>query len=135
MSASGLSTTRLGRLRKVMAGSVDRGEVAGVVALVGRRGEAHVEAIGASDLATGQPMRRDTLFRVASMTKPITAVAAMILVEEAKLRLDDPVDGWLPELANRKVLRRSMVRSTTPCRPTGRSHCATCSPSAWASER
>ena len=105
MSASGLSTTRLGRLREVMAGCVDRGEVAGVVALIGRRGEAHVEAIGASDLATGQPMRRDTLFRVASMTKPITAVAAMILVEEAKLRLDDPVDGWLPELANRKVLR------------------------------
>ena len=50
-------------------------------------------------------MRRDTIFRIASMTKPITAVAAMILVEECKLRLDDPVDALLPELANRRVLK------------------------------
>ena len=51
-------------------------------------------------------MKRDTIFRIASMTKPIAAAAAMILVEECKLRLDDPVDEFLPELANRKVLRR-----------------------------
>ena len=49
-------------------------------------------------------MRRDTIFRISSMTKPIAAVATMILVEECKLRLDDPVDRWLPELANRRVL-------------------------------
>ena len=53
----------------------------------------------------GAPMRRDTIFRIASLTKPVTAVAAMILVEEARLRLDDPVDRWLPELAGRRVLR------------------------------
>src|ERR1700752_3563733 len=51
-------------------------------------------------------MKRDSIFRIASMTKPITAAAAMILVEECRLRLDDPVDEFLPELANRKVLRR-----------------------------
>lgn len=50
-------------------------------------------------------MVRDTIFRIASMTKPVTAVAALILVEQCKLRLDDPVDRWLPELADRKVLR------------------------------
>ena len=56
--------------------------------------------------AARDPMRRDTIFRIASMTKPITAVAAMILVEECKLRLDEPVDRLLPELADRKVLKR-----------------------------
>ena len=61
-------------------------------------------------------MRRDTIFRIASMTKPITAAAAMILVEECRLRLDDPVDELLPELADRRVLRSSTARSTTPCR-------------------
>jgi CubicO group peptidase (beta-lactamase class C family) len=52
-------------------------------------------------------MRRDTIFRIASMTKPITAAAAMILVEECKLRLDEPVDRWLPELANSTVLKEA----------------------------
>jgi CubicO group peptidase (beta-lactamase class C family) len=102
----GLSRARLGRLRAAMAGYVERGEVAGVVTLLSRRGAVHAEAIGAQDLATGMPIRRDTIFRIASMTKPVTAAAAMILVEEAKLRLDEPVDRWLPELADRRVLRR-----------------------------
>jgi len=72
---------------------------------VSRRGEEHVHAIGTLAFDGGGPMRRDTIFRLASNTKPITAVATMILVEECKLRLDDPVDAWLPELANRRVLR------------------------------
>jgi CubicO group peptidase (beta-lactamase class C family) len=65
----------------------------------------HVEALGALSFG-GSPMRRDSIFRIASMTKPLTAVAAMILVEECRLRLDDPVDEFLPELSNRKVLKR-----------------------------
>jgi CubicO group peptidase (beta-lactamase class C family) len=65
----------------------------------------HVEALGALSFG-GSPMKRDAIFRIASMTKPITAAAAMILVEECRLRLDDPVDEFLPELASRKVLRR-----------------------------
>ena len=77
----------------------------GIVTLVSRRGEVHVDAIGMK-AADGDPMRRDTIFRIASMTKPITAVAAMILVEECTLRLDDPVDRLLPELADRTVLKR-----------------------------
>jgi CubicO group peptidase (beta-lactamase class C family) len=80
-----------------MAGYVERGEVPGLVTLVSRCGETHVDAIG---------MARDTIFRISSMTKPITAAAAMILVEECRLRLDEPVDRLLPELAGRTVLKR-----------------------------
>ncbi|HXC29153.1 MAG TPA: serine hydrolase domain-containing protein [Stellaceae bacterium] len=103
---SKLSKTRLARLRDVMSGYVERGKVPGVAALVSRHGEVHVEAIGAKSAGGGDPVRRDTIFRIASMTKPITAAAAMILVEECRLRLDDPVDRLLPELADRRVLRR-----------------------------
>ncbi len=106
MSAGGLSKARLGRMHDVMAGYVERGEVPGIVTLVSRRGEVHVDAIGMKAVGGSGPMRRDTIFRIASMTKPITAVATMILVEECKLRLDEPVDRLLPELANRKVLKR-----------------------------
>ena len=106
MSAGGLSRARLGRLHDAMAGYVERGQVPGIVTLIRRRGEVHVEAIGTKALGGSDPMRRDTIFRIASMTKPITAVATMILVEECKLRLDEPVDRLLPELANRKVLKR-----------------------------
>ena len=74
--------------------------------------------IGVQDLATGSPMRRDTIFRIASMTKPITAAAAMILVEEGRIALDDPVERWLPELADRRVLRTidSPIDDTVPAR-------------------
>src|SRR5579885_1154963 len=105
MSVGGLSKARLDRMHEVMAGYVERGDVPGLVTLVCRRGEACVDAIGAKALG-GAPMQRDTIFRIASMTKPITAVATMILVEECKVRLDEPVDRLLPELAGRKVLKR-----------------------------
>ena len=106
MSSPGLSKARLGRMHDVMAGYVERGEVPGLVTLVSRGDEVHVDAMGAKALGGGDLMRRDTIFRIASMSKPITAVATMILVEECKLRLDEPVDRLLPELANRKVLKR-----------------------------
>jgi CubicO group peptidase (beta-lactamase class C family) len=103
-NAGGLSKARLARLHDIMASHVEAGDRPGLVTLVSRRGEVHVDAIGTMALG-GAPMQRDSIFRIASMTKPVTAVAAMILVEECKLRLDDPVDRWLPELADRKVLR------------------------------
>lgn len=105
MSQDGFSKVRLGRMRNVLAGHVESGEVPGLVTLVSRRGEVHVDTIGAKAVG-GDPVRRDTIFRITSMTKPITAAAAMILVEECKIRLDEPVDRLLPELANRKVLKR-----------------------------
>ena len=91
------SKTRRQRLHDVMAHHVDRGGVPGLVSLMSRGDEVHVDAIG---------LPRDTIFRIASMSKPITAVAALILAEECRIRLDDPVDRPLPELANRRVLRR-----------------------------
>jgi len=100
-----LSPERLERLHTVLGGYVDRGEIPGLVALVSHGEEVHVETLGTLSFG-GAPMKRDTIFRIASMTKPITAAAAMILVEECRLRLDDPVDEFLPELASRKVLRR-----------------------------
>ncbi|MBD1383335.1 beta-lactamase family protein [Bacillus sp. IB182487] len=106
MSAGGFSKSRLDRMHDVMSGYVERGEVPGIVTLVSRRGEVHVETIGMKKVGGSDPMRRDTIFRIASMTKPITAVAAMILVEECKLRLDEPVDRLLPELSSRRVLKR-----------------------------
>jgi CubicO group peptidase (beta-lactamase class C family) len=106
MSFAGLSHARVARLRDVMASYVERGEVPGLVTLVSRRGETHIEALGMKALGGSDPVQRDTIFRIASMTKPVTAAAAMILVEECKLRLDDPVAGLLPELADRQVLKR-----------------------------
>lgn len=106
MSAGGLSGKRLDRMHDVMAGYVSRGEVPGLVTLVSRRGEVQVNAIGTMTAGGSAPMQRDTIFRISSMTKPVTAVATMILVEECKLRLDEPVDRFLPELSDRRVLNR-----------------------------
>jgi CubicO group peptidase (beta-lactamase class C family) len=104
-TADRLSKSRLAHMHGVMAAHVEAGEMPGMVTLVSRRGETHVDAIGMQAFDGHEPMRRDTIFRIASLTKPVTAAAAMILVEECKLRLDDPIDRWLPELADRKVLR------------------------------
>ena len=101
-----LSKTRLGRMHDAMASHVEHGGIPGLVTLVSRRGETHVDAIGKMSLRGHAPVQRDTIFRVASMSKPVVAVAALILVEEGRLRLDDPVDAVLPELANRRVLKR-----------------------------
>src|SRR5207244_3940936 len=83
MSAGGLSKARLGRMHAVMAGHVEDGEAPGIVTLVSRRGEVHVDAIGTKAVGGSAPIRRDTIFRITSMTKPITAAATMILVEES----------------------------------------------------
>lgn len=102
---AGFSIQRLARVGQVLSGHVSSGAVPGLVALVERHGHTHVEALGAMSLG-GPPVDRDAIFRIASMTKPITAAAAMTLVEECALRLDEPVDPWLPELADRRVLTR-----------------------------
>jgi CubicO group peptidase (beta-lactamase class C family) len=90
---------------RVLSGYIERKEMPGLVALVSRDDDVHVETLG--KMAFGHPaaMKRDTIFRIASLTKPITAVAAMILVEECKLRLDESIEPWLPELADRNVLK------------------------------
>lgn len=100
------STARHSRMYDALAGHVARGEVPGLIALVARRGTAQVEVIGATAAGGGEPMRRDSIVRISSMTKPITAAAAMALIDDGRLALDEPVDRLLPELAGRRVLRR-----------------------------
>ena len=105
MSTGRWSGARLDRTYEAMAAHVERGEVPGLVTLVARRGEVRADAVGAKAVG-GDPMRRDTIFRISSLTKPIAAAAAMVLVEDGRLRLDEPVDRLLPELADRRVLKR-----------------------------
>ena len=105
MSKSSLSNARLKRLHEAASRSVEAGEIPCAITLIHRHGETVIDVVGHKDIARGTKIERDSIFRIASMSKPITAVAAMILVEEGKLRLDEPVDRLLPELANRQVLK------------------------------
>jgi len=117
-SGSEFAVERLDHLHAALKRHVEPGLLPGLVALVHHRGREHVETIGTMGFDSKTPMQRDTIFRLASMTKPVTAVAAMILVEQCKLRLDDPVDEWLPELKNRRVLRAidSPLDDTVPAK-------------------
>lgn len=91
--------------QSAIAEAVEAGLISGAVTLVWHRGDVlQVNEIGQRDIEAGLPMQRDTLFRIASMTKPVTVAAAMALVEEGKLALTDPVSRWLPELADMRVL-------------------------------
>lgn len=101
-----LSHEKLTRLHDILSGHVDRGSAPGLVSVISRRGEAHIDVIGTTSVDGAHAMAEDTIFRISSMTKPITGVATMILVEECVLRLDDAVDRFLPELADRRVVRR-----------------------------
>jgi CubicO group peptidase (beta-lactamase class C family) len=118
MATAGLSRLRLERMHQVLSGYVERTEIPGIVALVSRHDDVHVETLGTLAVGHPAPMKRDTIFRIASLTKPITAVAAMILIEECKLRLDESIEPWLPELANRRVLKSlsSQPDDTVPAR-------------------
>ena len=102
--ADALSSTGLDQLRAITARHVASGYVPGLVALVASGGQTHVEAHGTLSVG-GAPVTRDSLFRIASMTKPITGAATMTLVEAGLVGLDEPVDRLLPELADRRVLR------------------------------
>ena len=115
-TVGGFSKARLQRMRDVMQSHVQSERIPGLVTLLSRRGETVVDTIGTLAFGSSAPMRRDTIFRVASISKPVTAAAAMILVEEGKLRLDDPVEKFLPELKDRKVLRsiESPLDDTVP---------------------
>jgi hypothetical protein len=124
MRPGGWSKARLSRMRDVMSDHVARGALPGLVALVSRRGETHVEAIGMMAAGGHEPMRRDTIFRIAFMTKPVTAAAAMTLVEEAKpgwtIRSTAGCRSW----PTARSCAPSTARSTIPCRPSAKSHCA-----------
>jgi CubicO group peptidase (beta-lactamase class C family) len=101
----GMSTDRLTRISTLMQAYVDQEAIAGSVTLIARKGRiVHFEPTGVLNLDTGEPMQNDSLFRIYSMTKPITSVAAMLLFEQGKFQLDDPIAQYLPEFSNVKVL-------------------------------
>jgi CubicO group peptidase (beta-lactamase class C family) len=100
----GMSSERLGRIRTAMQRYIERGLVPGTVTMVARRGRVvHFEAAGYRDVESKAPMTTDTIFRIASMTKPIASVALMMLYEEGHFLLNDPISKFLPEFAEMKV--------------------------------
>ena len=101
-----MANSPFSHLHEAMAGYVERGEVPGLVTLVCHGDDVYVDAIGVKAIESAEPVRRDTIFRVDSLTKAVTAAAAMVLVDEGVLRLDESVDRLLPELADRRVLQR-----------------------------
>jgi CubicO group peptidase (beta-lactamase class C family) len=100
----GMSLERLQRIDKMLERRIAAGEMAGAVAIVARKGKvAYLTARGVMDIETKQPVTAATMFRVASMTKPVTSVAVMMMIEEGKIRLSDPISRYIPEFKNQKV--------------------------------
>lgn len=99
-----MSGERLKRVHESIQRHIDAGSISGAVTIVARRGRVvHFESHGLMDIESKKPMARDTIFRLASMSKPVTGVAALMLVEEGKLRLNDPVSKYVPEFKEMKV--------------------------------
>jgi CubicO group peptidase (beta-lactamase class C family) len=109
----GLASERLDRVSRALRGEIEAGKVPGAVALVARKGRiVYFESFGVRDKATGEAMPKDAIFRLYSMTKPFTSVAAMMLMEEGRLLLSDPVSKFLPELAKRQVNTQQLDPAT-----------------------
>jgi len=113
----GVDQAALAQIAPALQAVIDAGDLSGFVTLIWRKGEEiQFNALGQRDVEAGAPMTRDTLFRIASMTKPVTTVAALMLLEEGKLKLDDPISKWAPEFANMQVLKSATgpVEDTYP---------------------
>src|SRR5437016_5255645 len=112
----GMSSKRLERINAFIKEYVDTNQIAGAVTLVARKGKiVHFEAQGWRDKEDNQPMEKDAIFSLASMTKPIVSTALMMLWEDGKFMLDDPISKWLPSYANKQVLVEG--RLVKPNRP------------------
>src|SRR5262245_36729460 len=110
----GLSSPRLAPIRDALQAMIVKGLFPGAVVLVIRRGQiATLDALGSRDREAGAPMKSDTIFRIASMTKPFTSAAAMMLAEEGKLLIADPVSRYIPEFADLEVAVDSDDRSAS----------------------
>jgi CubicO group peptidase (beta-lactamase class C family) len=108
----GFSSERLQRIRQMLQRRIDAGDISGAVTLVARNGRvAHFETQGLMDIETKKPMAKDAIFRMASMSKPITGVAIMMLMEEGKVRLTDPISKFIPEF---KAMKVAVARPSTP---------------------
>src|SRR5438477_7977311 len=110
----GLSSERLARITEMMKRHIAAGEISGGVTLVARHGKiAHFEATGVTDVDSKRPMTKDAVFRIASMTKPVTGVAVMMMMEEGKLKITDPVSKYIPSFKDLKVAV-ALPRQTPP---------------------
>ena len=116
MTSHAFTSDGLDRIQAMAQQFVDRREVAGFVTAVHRKGESVIQTTGVQDFDTGTPMSENTVFRIASMSKAVSAVAALQLIDSGQLSLDDPVSAWLPELAAPRVLRtiESELDDTVP---------------------
>lgn len=112
----GMSAQRLERINAALQGFVDDGKLAGAVTMISRRGKVvHLKEFGKLDLDADTDMKQDSLFRIYSMTKPLVTVAAMILYEEGRFQLNDPISRYMPEFENTKVLENGV--EVDPDRP------------------
>ena len=103
--SQGFSPARLERVTSYVQSAIDQGQYAGAVTLIARRGRiVQLQALGHRDVARSGPIRPDSIFQIYSMTKPITSVAALLLMEEGRLLLDDPVSRFIPQFASMQVL-------------------------------
>jgi CubicO group peptidase (beta-lactamase class C family) len=117
--AENVDSARLAKIPARMAEFVEHGDIAGAVTVVGRKeGILSIEAVGRRNLEKNEPMTKDTLFRIASMTKPITAVGIMILADEGKLKIDDPVEKHLPEFRGQMLVAKRTPDEVTLKKPT-----------------
>src|ERR1700753_3543332 len=116
--ASGFTDEGLTALDAALTRHTSTGAVPGLVALVARGGQVHATCAGHKSLGDSVPIGRDAIFRIASLTKPIAGVAAMLLIQDGAMALGDPVPRWLPELADPRVLRtlESGLDNTVPAR-------------------
>jgi CubicO group peptidase (beta-lactamase class C family) len=113
-AAAGMAADRLGKIDQFIQGYLDQGRLNGATALVARNGKiVYYKAFGYSDLQQRIPMRRDQIFRIASMTKPVVSVAAMMLYEEGKFNLDDPISKFIPAFRKPTVLEKYNAADTT----------------------
>ena len=125
----GLDGERLARAGDYLGRYVDEGKLAGWQLVVARGGAVvwH-QCRGMADVEAGTPVRPDTIWRLHSMTKPVTSVAAMMLYEAGAFTLDDPVDRWLPAFGSPRVYQYGPPTPPGPCRRRSRSGSGTCSP-------
>jgi CubicO group peptidase (beta-lactamase class C family) len=112
------SSERLSAIHETIQRHVDAGDITGAVTMVASRGRiVHFEANGLMDLASKRPMVKDSLFRIMSMTKPVTAVAVMMMEEKGKLRVTDPVSKYIPEFKQMKVSTAPREANSGLCEP------------------
>ncbi len=118
----GMSSERLARIGQVLREDIDKGRIPGAVVAIARKGKlVYYEAFGYADKEVGTKMTKDAIFNIASMTKPMAAAGALMLYEDGRVMIDDPVSKYLPQLAKMRVaVMNAIQRSWIRCPPRGK---------------